>query len=279
MTMNSDNSAERPTRSSIYVDMENLSGKGQGLLTELLSNWPDDKAPRPSVARLYVKADQVGLWSVWGEGRFGDVKIVPHGVQHFSKSSAKNSADVALVIDAITDLLIGATEHITVLSDDSDFLALYSTMISRTDMPFPHETPPFMLVVTDDNRKQSETIHSFVPKAHLHVIGSTADSSEESAPASNQPNMTGAVYESMARKIIEMLPVGDFKSTQCREIIRQNWPSHNLVTADGPKFGIEFKARIWPNVERAGGRIPNPASKPIRYEMTQEAKDSLQPVP
>ena len=97
-------------QSAVYVDMENLAGKGKELLIELLTKWPV-KAPKPSVVHLYVRADQVGLWSVWGDGRFRDVRIVPHGVQHYSNTNAKNSADVALVIDAITDLLIGATEQ------------------------------------------------------------------------------------------------------------------------------------------------------------------------
>ena len=274
MTTNSDNPAGEPARSTLYVDMENLAGKGQSLLVELLSNWPD-KAPKPSVAHLYVKADQVGLWSVWGEGQFDDVKIVPHGVQHFSKTSTKNSADVALVIDAISDLLIGTTEHITVVSDDSDFLALYSAMISRPNMPFPDEAPPFLLVVTGDNGKQSETIRSFVPAGHLHVISSMAGSTRTSSPQDNQATMDESVYQAMARKIIETTSVGYFKSTQCRSLIGQDWPEHNLATADSPKFGTEFRAKIWPHIEGAGGRIPNPNEKPIKYEMTQEAKDSL----
>ena len=55
-------------QSAVYVDMENLAGKGKELLIELLTKWPV-KAPKPSVVHLYVRADQVGLWSVWGEGR------------------------------------------------------------------------------------------------------------------------------------------------------------------------------------------------------------------
>ena len=261
-------------QSAVYVDMENLAGKGKELLIELLAKWPD-KAPKPSVVHLYVRADQVGLWSVWGDGRFRDVRIVPHGVQHYSNTNAKNSADVALVIDAITDLLIGATEHITIVSDDSDFLALYSAMISRPDMPYPDEAPPFLLVVTRDKGKQSETIHSFVPPEHLHVIGAGTPAKANSPKQANVASDKALDYEKMAQSITKELPVGTFKSTDCQEIIKRSWAGHALAQADGAKFGTDFKAKIWPHLQKLGVRIPNENSKPLKYEMTQQAKQQV----
>ena len=261
-------------QSAVYVDMENLAGKGKELLIELLTKWPV-KAPKPSVVHLYVKADDVGLWSIWGEGRFRDVRIVPHGVQHYSNSNAKNSADVALVIDAITDLLIGATEHITIMSDDSDFLALYSALISRPDMPYPDEAPPFLLVVTGDKRKQSDTIRTFVPPEHLHVIGAGTPAKTGAPKQANVASDKALDYEKMARSITKELPIGTFKSTDCQGIIRMGWPKHELATANGAKYGTEFKAKIWPHLQKLGVRIPNENSKPLKYEMTQQAKQQV----
>lgn len=269
------NTAQHSVQSAVYVDMENLAGKGKELLVELLAKWPD-KAPKPSVVHLYVKADQVGLWSVWGDGQFQNVRILPHGIQHYSNTNTKNSADVAIVIDAMTDLLTGATGHITVVSDDSDFLALYSAMISRPDLPFSSESPPFLLVVTADKGKQSETIESFVPTEHLHVIGVKKTQANKKPVQGNKTASNSEVaYQNMARMIIEEIPVGSFKSTDCQGIIKRDWAGHDLAKADGAKFGTDFKARIWPHLEKLGVRIPNEKSKPLKYEMTKKAKDKL----
>ena len=267
-------SALESAHTSIYVDMENLGGKGRELLTELLSNWPK-KAPQPSSAHLYVPSDQVGLWTIWGEGRFPNVEIVPHGVQHYSNNSTKNSADVALAIDAMTDLLIGKTDHVSILSDDSDFLAVYAAMVSRPDMPMPDESPPFLLIVTGDKGKQSETIRTFVPPEHLHVIGSKTPARAKSPNQESSVAGKESDYEEMAKKLIQELPLGPFKSTDCQDIIKHGWPTDPLAQASGPSFGVEFKSKIWPHLEKAGARIPNPNAKPLKYEMPSAAKQNV----
>ena len=79
----------------------------------------------------------------------------------------------------------------------------------------------------------------------------------------------------MARKIIQERDIGTFKSTDCQEIIRKGWPKHELATANGAKFGTDFKAKIWPHLQQLGVRIPNENSKPLKYEMTQQAKQQV----
>ena len=81
----------------------------------------------------------------------------------------------------------------------------------------------------------------------------------------------------MARAVVEGIEVGHFKSTDCQRLIRERWPAHPLASAGGGAFGIEFKNNIWPVLEGWGVRVGNPGQKPIRYEMTEEAKANAAP--
>ena len=48
-----------------------------------------------------------------------------------------------------------------------------------------------------------------------------------------------------------------------------------MAILEGPAFGTEFKRNIWPELEKLGVAIANPGKKPIRYEMTEEAKAAV----
>ena len=97
------NKREGTGRSGLYVDVENLKADGRAMVQGLIENWPD-KAPRPSRRSLYVRADQVDLWRLWAASRFTDLEVKVNGTQHFSLSSSKNSADIAIATNAIADL-------------------------------------------------------------------------------------------------------------------------------------------------------------------------------
>ena len=58
---------------------------------------------------------------MWMESQFADVGVSVRGIQHFSKNASKNSADIALALDAVCDLMTDSVQHIVVVSDDSDF--------------------------------------------------------------------------------------------------------------------------------------------------------------
>ena len=106
-------------RSGLYVDMENLQSEGQSMVQSLIENWPD-KVPAATRLTLYVRADQTELWRLWATSQFTNMEVVVHGTQHFSMSSTKNSADIAIAASAIADLLLKRVSHVVVFSDDSD---------------------------------------------------------------------------------------------------------------------------------------------------------------
>ena len=118
------NSQEGIEHSGLYVDMENLQAEGQSMVQSLLENWPD-KVPAATRLTLYVRADQTELWRLWATSQFAIMEVVVHGTQHFSMSSTKNSADIAIATSAMADLLLKRVSHVVVLSDDSDFISLY----------------------------------------------------------------------------------------------------------------------------------------------------------
>ena len=111
-------------RSGLYVDMENLQVEGQSMVQSLIENWPD-KVPAVTRLTLYVRADQTELWRLWATSQFANMELIVHGTQHFSMSSTKNSADIAIATSAMADLLLKRVSHVVVLSDDSDFISLY----------------------------------------------------------------------------------------------------------------------------------------------------------
>ena len=90
--------------------------------------------------------------------------------------------------------------------------------------------------------------------------------------ASAQRDLT--VTERIALQLIRDMPVGKFKSTDCQQIIRSNFPNHQLAAADGPAFGIIFRRDLLPYMETRGvNELGN--QRPRQYEMTLEAKNSL----
>ena len=140
--------ANRAGVSGLYVDVENLQSHGQAVIQSLVEHWPD-KAPAPSRLTLYVRANQVELWRLWAASRFSDLEVVVKGTQHFSMTSTKNSADIAIATNAMADLIAGRVAHVALLSDDSDFISLYGAVRDEPEIPLSDGKVPFLWIVTD----------------------------------------------------------------------------------------------------------------------------------
>ena len=265
--------ARRPSEenpgSGLYVDLENLHSDGLRFIQSLISCWPD-KAPAPTWLRLYVRANQTAMWRLWAESRFSGIKVVVSGTQHFSKTSTKNSADIAIAANAMSDLALGRVSHIVVFSDDSDFISLYEAIRDEPAITPIDARVPFLWVVTDREGHLSPTVRQFFPPDALHVVA--LESSRPQADLDAEP--PGGIWAEMADAVLSDMPVGTFKSTECQPVIRARWPGHALCDAGGSAFGIEFKNNIWPILEKSGVKIKNPGKKPIQYEMTPEAKSA-----
>jgi len=252
---------------SLYIDTENLQSSAQGLVGTIIEQWPEG-TPTLSRLYLYVQADRVSLWDAWASSRFPLLTVTVRGIQHFTSLHSKNSADIAIAIDAVADLVIGTTQFVAVMSDDSDFMPLYTKLkeLGGTAVPF-------LWVMTDRTKTKASTIQDFFPNDQTHILHVPARSTR-ALVAGDDDEGDSKLLPEMAETIIREIPVGSFKSVECQPIIESGWPTHPLVSMPGQQFGIEFVNKLWPILEGRGVKLLR--TKPRKYEMTSEAKDYSQ---
>jgi hypothetical protein len=279
-------------QSILYVDIENLQEIAQQTLKSAFENWPPE-FPRIGTLKLYVRADQVGLWRIWAGHQFPTIETVVKGVQHYTVSGSKNSADIALALDAITDLLKGRTQYIAIMSDDSDYATLFAAIKLETNTTG-NQKVPFKWFMTNRSDTRSPMLTDFFPTEYIQTIVCalpTAISKEPdcklSTPAPNQRSTSSlktkktssesnsSEAEAIAQAIIKNTQIGPFKSSDCKKIISRDFPKHILTKANNAVFGTQFAKEIWPILEKYGVQLPNPNKKPRKYEMTQEAKGKV----
>ena len=284
----------------IYADVQNLQEISRDVLITLVKRWPDDM-PKPTRLNLYVRADHQHLWRVWATHQFNEMTVSVTGVQHYSLSATKNAADLAIAVDAMSDLLHKSISHVAVVSDDSDFIALFAKLGEEAERdPDSNGRVPFLWVFTDRVDTKSMLLEEFFPRDYIHVVdlskplneepesenepqsgdqnGSKPgeDEKDEPAPVAERPEpMSRAdLSEQIALQLIREMPVGKFKSTDCQMTIHTKFPAHPLAKADGPAFGQLFRRDILPLLQRRGVReLGN--QRPRQYEMTHEAKRAL----
>ncbi|MCF6117112.1 NYN domain-containing protein [Mesorhizobium muleiense] len=100
---------------AVLIDAENVPARFADRLFEEIAS-----IGHASVRRGY--GDFTGLWSAAWASAFARHAVVPR--QQFSVGRGKNSADIALVVDAMDLLNEGALDAICLVSGDSDFCPL-----------------------------------------------------------------------------------------------------------------------------------------------------------
>ena len=256
--------AESPTaKATLYVDTENLQNNAQVLIERAIESWPE-QAPPLAQLNLYVQADRVQLWDLWAGIKFPQVTVAVQGIQFLSGQPTKNAADIALAIDALADFMIGTTQCVAILSDDSDFIALYTKLRQLAK-----GSTPFLWVLTDRPGTRSATIKDYFPKDHIHVVSALLPDNAEPVSDDTLEDPSEA-FAAMAVLIVQEIPIGPFRSTECQQIIKTRWPDHPMAEMPGPKFGTEFANGIWPLLKERGVKLVG--TGPRRYEMTEAAK-------
>lgn len=270
----------------LYVDIENLQEDAKALIGALIESWP--KAfPRPGLITLYVQADQAELWRMWGVSKFKQAQVRVRGIQRFSGHLSKNSADIAIATDAVADFVRGRVGHVAVFSDDSDFMSLYAKI--REEAGTSVDTP-FLWILTDRRGTKSLNIRRYFPSEHIFVVrssgqhvtaprtGSSGGSTHlprprelrSPEPRASQPDP--AADRAIAQAIVDRMPVGYFKSTDCQSIVREMYPNHPLAHASSGVVGQRFVKSILPLLKDLGVTEPNPNRRPRRFQITEEAK-------
>ena len=240
----------------LYVDTENLGEKSRVFVETVIESWPD-QAPPAKRLNLYVQADRVQLWELWAMGRFPQLAVRVHGIQHFAERS-KNTADIALAIDAIADFVAGNIQFVAVMSDDSDFISLYAKLRDLTG-----GSAPFLWMMTDRTASQASTIRDCLPNNYIHVVRDpleTGTTPKSGDTGKRQPELT-----EMAELIMGKIPSGSFKSSDCQPIIKNRWPKNPMAKMTSANFGSEFANKLWPILEKRGVKLTG--TSPRRYEM------------
>lgn len=280
--------SETSQRSGLYIDVDNLQNDAQELVGSLVADWPEG-VPGLSKIILYVRADLVALWEMWSLTLAPDAEVEVKGVQHFSMQGSKNSADIAIAVDAVTDLVRGRISHVAVFSDDSDFMALFAKVKAETKQARKASNrAPFLWILTDRPGTKTPNIRQFFPPEYLHVVQMPS----QSQPPPPQPSKTttpSAVIsdklvkasppdkpipdELIAEAILKEVPVGTFKSADCHKVVKQRFPQSPAAKQSGAAFGVYIANNIWPMLEARG--VASASTKPRKYEMTQAAKFSV----
>jgi len=259
----------------LYIDVENLQDIAKQAIMSTFESWPDG-FPQPTMLRLYVRADQTGLWLIWATSKFPSLDVQVKGVQHYVLKGSKNSADISLALDALADILKGRSTHIAILSDDSDFASLY-TKIKYELQGKENQNIPFLWFVTDRPDTRSPTLSDFFPTEYLRMINCTSSTKTESGRKGKRTieELTSSEEEKIALTIIQHISLGFFKSTDCKRIINFYFPQHSLASLDSATFGTQFLKTLWPFLEKYGVLLANPGKKPRKYEMTKKAKETI----
>ncbi len=273
---------------TLYVDVENLQDPARDVIASTIAQWPPS-LPQPNVLQLYVGADQTQLWDIWASHKFPSITPSIKGIQRYGAAS-KNLADMALMLDAITDLLKARTALVAILGDDSDYVALFAAICR--EVPYDDTGKvPFAWFLTDRPRTHSKVLNEFVPSQYIHTVicqeKSEVDTakSTEKVPKAKSPVTPGDKQENgakinqsedvlIAKAIIRHITVGQFKSTDCMQIVKQNFPEHKLAEVDGAQFGTHFTKFILPILKQYGVTVSK-GRPPRKYEMTQQAKSRL----
>ena len=271
---------EYSVSSGLYIDAENLQGGAQELIVNLLEDW-SPAAPHPTLVVLYVRADMAELWTMWAHTNIKAPVVEVKGIQHFTAQQSKNSADIAIAVDAMADLLNGMVHHVTVFSDDSDFISLFAKIRTETKgIQSEIGRIPFLWVLTNRDGTKTPNIQQFFPQEYLHFVGSptvlttSATAKIHKSAASSANSKSSVSYTEIADTLIRELPVGGFASSDCKRIINDRYPKHSMASLGDAQFGTVFSNKVWTILRGKGVLLTKPKS-PRRYEMTQDVKDSL----
>lgn len=259
----------------LYIDVENLLDIAREAILSVIDDWPDE-VPEPTTLRLYTRADQTGLWQIWTADKFPSLDVQVKGVQHFTATGSKNSADISIALDALADLLQDRASHIAILSDDSDFASLFLKIKYELSIEKSQKLP-FTWFVTDRLGTRSSTLTDFLPSEYLHMIycAPVQEPKSKKKRVQIKKESSASQEEQIVLKIIEKIQVGTFKSTDCKKIVTTHFPKHALAKADSPSFGTQFLNTLWPILEKYGVLQANRGRGPRKYEMTEVAKNKI----
>ena len=255
-----------PRKSGLYVDIENLRSAehARATIETVLREWPE-ALPPVGVLRLYAPADKTGLWSAWASAtRFEGVEVRVRGIQRFARES-KNSADIAIVADAIADFTTGTVHHIAVLSNDSDFGVLFVKIQELTSGTGYSDQPPFLWVNFAGGSGLSKEVRDFVPKQLRWDVAPPERPKAQATPKSAEDDGAGLPANSaIVGWLLNEIQPGRFRAEDVRKIIKRRSPKHPAAQTTSA-CGTFLARELLPLLENKGVKVVR--QSPRTYEI------------
>ena len=257
--------------SAVYVDTENLTAPAGGddidftqdLISLIVGKWPDAYPPIGRLA-LYVPADKTSQWRIWaralmskpasqtlaGGGWAGwrdpmpverQERVKVRGVQHFSRNNSKNSADMAIVLDVVDDLLLSrCADFAAVLSNDSDFYALFDKLQEIvTERGHPVSEVPLLWIVAPNGNNLSPEIKRFLLPRFVWDLSAELGSGSPASPTRVEPDtISQSVLEGLAN---QMERSHHYRASDLHDICKLRYPAEPASKIDTAVFGSYLK--------------------------------------
>lgn len=253
-----------PSTSGVYVDIENLKGAehARTVMEKVVQDWPESLPPLRRLY-LYAPADMVGLWHTWAAGRFSEHHVLVRGIQRFTRAS-KNSADMAIVADVIADFTARVVHHIAVVSNDSDFGALFVKLQELASESSEASAPPFLWINLAGGSGLSGEIIDFVPERLRWVITLPSDKPPEKTSKGAKLDADGLPsIPTVVQWLLEEVPPGRFRAGDVRKIIKRRCPQHPAAETNG-SCGIFLSQQLMPLLGKKGVTVVR--QQPRTYE-------------
>ena len=233
----------------------------------------------------------------------------------YGRGAAKNALDLTLVLDTLSDLIIGCADFAAIISNDSDFASLYfklRQLVKDGDLQPRAEINgvPLLLFthglagVSAEMRSLGENIISIKTDIPLRQ---TPESVKQPAsathpvanrPTSNQPQISQTITESLSAKysneqLAGAVAIGfgrtrweglgsntyTFTYTAVYGVIRGRWPeSQEATPGRQAAFSRWFHDDIWPIMEKHGATVSNkygPDPANYQYNLMWETRERL----
>ena len=95
------------------------------------------------------------------------------------------------------------------------------------------------------------------------------------SPSNTKSKADPSKDKEIATEIVDKMPLGLFKSTDCRDVVKNIYPDHPLANGTSGAVGQRFVKYILPILLEMGVTEPNPNRRPRRFEITENAKQAL----
>ena len=272
----------------IYIDVENLGideSAAKNVVRYALENWDGD-LPRITSVSLYGK--RIGLWKSAIEGFVTELQgpwpfansqpnIRVVSTESYSGSLQKNAADIKLAVDACQDMLSGAISFVAVLSNDSDFFALYEKARELKSEPIEgcpnirlwdgRGNVPYQIINHQSGDAKVSRTMDLVPGTHRKIL-----------PEEAKTPPVVITDREIAEAVIRETDLVAFKNDHIQQIMdgNESLRKHRASKLTDSEFDQYVKESIWPVLENYGvHRLTSPDEKEPMYAMSYVAKNKL----